>query len=180
MSKVPEKETPTAPRPNEIAYPSTALVTTAPPVAGYSVQQIQLQGVPVVQNQPYPAAYPPNYQQQYHRTQFGQIVISPTSQTTPLMVDANGIALEEIQHSLQQQQRQAHQQRRRRVSSISSVSTLDSEGCCDVCCCCFEVCNDCCCCCCSSGFNCLCKIIGKIFTILAVLFVIALVWNFLN
>ena len=179
MSKVPEKETPTAPRPNEIAYPSTALVTTAPPVAGYSVQQIQLQGVPVVQNRPYPATYPPNYQQQYHSTQLDQIVISSTSQTTPLMVDANGIALEEIQHSLQQQ-RQAQQQRRRRVSSISSVSTLDSEGCCDVCCCCFEVCNDCCCCCCSSGFNCLCKIIGKIFTILAVLFVIALVWNFLN
>ena len=163
MSKVPEKETSTAPPSSAVAYPSAAPVITAPPVAGYPLQQIPMQGVPMVQNQPYPAAYPQSYQQQS-----GQIVISPTSQTTPLMVDANGIALQEVQHSLQQQQRQTHQQqRRRRVSSLSSISTTASEqsaseDCCDVCCYC------------SSGFNCLCNIIGKMFSAIIVLFVIAL------
>ena len=178
MSTVSEKETPTANPSSAAAYPSVAPVITAPPVAGYPLQQIPMQGVPMVQNQPYPAAYPQNYQQQHHPTQPGKIVIYPTSQTTPLMVDANGIALQKVQHSLQQQQRQAHQQQRRR--RVSSISTTASEDCCDVCCCCFEVCNDCCCCCCSSGFNCLCKIIGKIFSFLTVLFVIALIWHFLN
>ena len=174
MSKVPEKETPTAPPSSAVAYPSAATVITAPPVAGYPLQQIPMQGVPMVQNQPYPTAYPQNYQQQYHPTQSGQIAISPTSQTTPLMVDANGIALQEVQHSLQQQQRQTHQQqRRRRVSSLSSISTTASEqsaseDCCDVCCYC------------SSGFNCLCNIIGKMFSAIIVLFVIALIWYFLN
>ena len=181
MSKIPEKETPTAPPSSAVAYPTVASVITAPPVAGYPLQQIPMQGVPMVQNQPYPTAYPQNYQQQYHPTQSGQIAISPTSQTTPLMVDANGIALQEVQHSLQQQQRQTHQQQRRiRVSSLSSISTTASEDCGDVCCCCFEVFNDCCCCCCSSGFNCLCKIIGKMFSVITVLFVIALIWHFLN
>ena len=82
---------------------------------------LPLQGV---QSQPNPVAYPQNYQQQYHPTQPGQIVIYPTSQTTPLMGDANGVELQKIQNTLQQQQRQAQQQQKRKARSVSSISSI--------------------------------------------------------
>ena len=156
------KETPTAPPPDEATSPSTVVqVTTTPPVAGYAMQQTPLQGVPMVQNPPYPTAYSQNYQQQYHPTQPGQIVIYPTSQTTPLMNDANGVQLQQMQDSPQQQpqQQQAKQRERRRARSIESI---DSDDCCDGFCCCLDVCNDCCCCCCNSIFDLLCSLLGKI------------------
>ena len=165
---LPAKETPTAPPLNDAAAPPAAPVTTPPPVAGYPIQQIPLQGVPTVQSQPYPTAYPQNYQQQYHATQPGQIVIYPTSQTTPLMGDANGIELQQVQHTLhqqQQQQRQAQHQQRRKARSVSSIS-IDSDDC-DGFCCCLDVCNDCCCCCCSSIFDLFCSLLGKIFGFLS-------------
>ena len=161
MSKVPEKETPTAPPSSPVAYSSVAPVFTAPPVAGYPVQQIPLEGRPVVQNQAYPAAYPENYQQQYHPAQPGQIVISPTSQTTPLMVDPNRIKEIEKQQNLHQQlyrQQQQHvqQQQRRRAQSESLI-------------------EECCCCCCESLFDsCLC-IVGKTIKVIACLFALALI-----
>ena len=165
---LPAKETPTAPPLNDAAAPPAATVTTPPPVAGYPIQQISLQGVPTVQSQPYPTAYPQNYQQQYHATQSGQIVIYPTSQSTPLMGDANGIELQQVQHTLhqqQQQQRQAQHQQRRKARSVSSIS-IDSDDC-DGFCCCLDVCNDCCCCCCSSIFDLFCSLLGKIFGFLS-------------
>ena len=165
---LPAKETPTAPPLNDAAAPPAAPVTTPPPVAGYPIQQIPLQGVPTVQSQPYPTAYPQNYQQQYHATQPEQIVIYPTSQTTPLMSDANGIELQQVQHTLhqqQQQQRQAQHQQRRKARSVSSIS-IDSDDC-DGFCCCLDVCNDCCCCCCSSIFDLFCSLLGKIFGFLS-------------
>ena len=94
MSKSPEKETPTAPPPSVITSSSAAPVISKQPAAlegyytcppqnqqpnGYPVQKIPLQGIPAIQNQPYPAAYPQHYpqhyQQQYHQTQPGQIVL---------------------------------------------------------------------------------------------------------
>ena len=166
---LPAKETPTAPPLNDAAYQPAAPVTAPPPVAGYPIQQIPLQGVPTVQSQPYPTAYPQNYQQEYHATEPGQIVIYPTSQTTPLMGDANGIELQQVQHTLhqqqQQQQRQARHQQRRKARSVSSIS-IDSDDC-DGFCCCLKVCNDCCCCCCSSIFDLFCSLLGKIFGFLS-------------
>ena len=165
---LPAKETPTAPPLNDAAAPPAAPVTTPPLVAGYPIQQIPLQEVPTVQSQPYPTAYPQNYQQQYHATQPGQILIYPTSQTTPLMGDANGIELQQVQHTLhqqQQQQRQAQHQQRRKARSVSSIS-IDSDDC-DGFCCCLDVCNDCCCCCCSSIFDLFCSLLGKIFGFLS-------------
>ena len=153
MSRSQEKETPTAPPPNEVHSPSVPSVITSPPVAGYPVQQIPLQGVPMVQNQPYPAAYPQHYQQQYHPTQPGQIVISPIAQTTPLMGGASGV------HQFQDNQQYQQQENN------------DSEDCCDVFSCCLEICNDCFCCCCDMIFN----SIGKLLKFISTLFVLALI-----
>merc|ERR1712126_713119 len=152
MTNVSEKETPTAPPPNEVASPTAAPVPTAPPVAlkgyytcpprnqqpkGYPVQQIPLQGIPAIQNQPYPAAspqhYPQQYPQQYHPTQPGQIAIYPTSQSTPLIVDASGVVdyLKDQMTSsdnvqLFQQMQQNQQQGRRKQREQKS----DWDDCC--------------------------------------------------
>ena len=166
MSRSPEKETPTAPPPNEVHSPSVPSVITSPPVAGYPVQQIPLQGVPMVQNQPYPAAYPQHYQQQYHPTQPGQIVISPIAQTTPLMGGASGV--HQFQDN-QQYQQQAQLQYAR--TKDRSEENNDSEDCCDVFSCCLEICNDCFCCCCDMIFN----SIGKLLKFICTLFVLALI-----
>ena len=178
----PGKETPTAPPPNEVTSSSAVPelpVTLAPPVAGYPIQQIPLQEVPMVQHPPYPAAYPQNYQQQYHPTQPGQTLIYPTSQTTPLMGDANEVELQQVKHSLHHQQQQARQQQRRRVSSIE---TIDSDDCCDGFCCCLDICNDYCCCCCKSIFDLLCNLIGKIFgaftSLMAFILIAWLIYHF--
>ena len=179
MSKSTEKETPTAPPPSEVTSPSAAPVTSAPPAAlkgyytcppqnqqpkGYPVQQIPLHGIPAIQNQPYPAAYPQQYPQQYHPTQPGQIAIYPTSQSTPLIVDASGVVdyLKDqmtssdnvlLYQQMKQNQQQAQQQGRRNNNEAKSD--------CDDCCKCFNSCDAACsdllyCLFCCWIFDCLC------------------------
>ena len=121
---------------------------------GYPVQQIPLQGLTVVQNQPYPAAYPQNYHQHYHPAQPGQIVISPTTQTTPLMVESKSGWIQ----NLTQQQRQTHQQQRRARGESSSFVKVCCECCCE---CCFG--EDCC-----DDFKSLCTVLGCIIAVIAV------------
>ena len=113
---------------------------------GYPVQQGYLiqQGIPTIQNQPFPAAYPQNYSQQYpqqyHPTQPGHKVVYPTSQSTPLIGDANGVERQKmtgLQHTLQHYQREAPQQQRRRARSETNCCELfcDCENtCCEDCC----------------------------------------------
>jgi len=105
--------------------PTVRLPKGYPVQQGYSVQQ----GIPAIQNQPYSAAYsqnyPQQYPQQYHPTQPGHKVVYQTSQSTPLMDDANG------------QQRQPQRQQRRRAKSESMVDCCDDfceYTCCEDCC----------------------------------------------
>ena len=112
-----------------------------------------------------------------------KIVIYPTSQTTPLMGDANGLQLQQIQQSSQQQQQQqAQQQKRRRARSDTTIESINGDDCCDGFCCCLDVCNDCCCCCCGSIFDLLCSLLGKILggvaSLLAFIIIAGMIFHF--
>merc|ERR1712131_353813 len=126
---------------------------------GYPVQQIPLQGMPIVQNQPYPQAHPQHYQQYYPPTQPGQIVVYP-NQSTPLIIDASGAveylkeqmpspqAVQQMQQN-QQQHRQQHQQKQtRRTRRRSEPYCADCSNDCDNFCYCLFCCwiFDCLCC----------------------------------
>ena len=143
MSKTPEKIE-TAPQPYEVASPSAAPVINSPAVAYYPEQQIPL---------PYPAPY---------QTQPGQIVNSPTSQTS-LIIQQTPLV---IQQNPQQPPRAQQQGRRSRID-------IDSNCCCRAvaCCLCLKVCDDLGCCCC-------CKIIFKILSVITVFVIIALIIRF--
>ena len=157
---------PTVPTPSTApTLPTAPTPPTAPPAAlkgyytcppqtqqpkGYPVQQIPLQGMQVIQNQPYQQAYPHYTQHQYQPTQPGQIAIYPTSQSTPLIIDASGVvdylkdqipsseALQQMQQNqpnYPRQQHQPQQQRRRK---------RNQEDDCDDCCKCLNCCDTSC------------------------------------